>query len=234
MHYMSLSRGSNIDALILSAAHVLIDDTADYMRSIDTSNTVISKKFDKRIYKRIKQYSREKQWNQVPTTLRKIVAAVMVFCTISFAMCMSVEAVRENVWDTILKWYDKFVAVFYVIVETPPNVIEEYREPALQLRDTEKIIIVQADTLNQIFYMKDSDLVLAYQQMIITNKPSNVDNENCDIKDVEINRSEGQLFAYTDGSKTITWNDDSYLYILTTYSVDIDSAILISIAESVK
>lgn len=76
---MSLSKNSNMDALIMSAAHVLIEDTADYMRSIDTSNTVISKKLDKRIYKRIRQNRRENHWNQVPVTFKKIVAAVMVF-----------------------------------------------------------------------------------------------------------------------------------------------------------
>lgn len=83
---MSLSKNSNMDALIMSAAHVLIEDTAAYMRSIDTSNTVISKKLDKRIYKRIRQNRRENHWNQVPVTFKKIVAAVMVFCTISFAL----------------------------------------------------------------------------------------------------------------------------------------------------
>lgn len=231
---MSLSKNSNMDALIMSAAHVLIEDTADYMRSIDTSDTVISKKLDKRIYKRIRQNSRENHWNRVPVTFKKIVAAVMVFCTISFALCMSVEAVRENVWNTILEWYDKFVAVFYVTDETPPSVIEEYREPSLQLTDTEKMVIVQAETLNQIFYMKDSELCLAYQQMIITNDPSIVDNENCKIEDIEINGSDGQLFSYTDGVKTITWNDASCLYILTTYTTSIDSETLIDIAESVK
>lgn len=231
---MSLSKNSNMDALIMSAAHVLIEDTADYMRSIDTSNTVISKKLDKRIYKRIRQNRRENHWNQVPVTFKKIVAAVMVFCTISFALCMSVEAVRENVWNTILEWYDKFVAVFYVTEETPPSVIEEYREPLLQLTDTERMVIAQAETLYQIFYMKDSELYLAYQQMIITNEPSIVDNENCKIEDVEINGSDGQLFSYNDGTKTITWNDANCLYILTTYTTSIDSETLIIIAESVK
>ena len=60
---MSLSKNSNMDALIMSAAHVLIEDTADYMRSIDTSDTVISKKLDNRVYKNIRKYSKKNWWS---------------------------------------------------------------------------------------------------------------------------------------------------------------------------
>lgn len=232
---MSLSKNSNMDALIMSAAHVLIEDTADYMRSIDTSNTVISKKLDKRIYKRIRQNRRENHWNQVPVTFKKIVAAVMVFCTISFALCMSVEAVRENVWNTILEWYDKFVAVFYVTEDTPPSVIEEYREPTLQPAEAVRVLIVQANILNQIHYMVDDNLVMIYQQMVFSDQSKDIDVENgCVQEIISIDKYEGQLFTYADGRKTLTWHDNEYTYVIYSYHDNIDTETLIIIAESIK
>lgn len=233
MNYMSLSKNSNMDALIMSAAHVLIEDTADYMRSIDTSDTVISKKLDKRIYKRIRQNSRENHWNRVPVTFKKIVAAVMVFCTISFALCMSVEAVRENVWNTILEWYDKFVAVFYVTEETPPSVIEEYREPELQLAGTERQLIEQTDVINQIFYLENEDVAMIYQQSVIGDESADIDSEQCSLREVDISNVKAQLFIYNDDSKTITWHDSQYMYVIYTYT-EISDELLIKIAESVR
>lgn len=232
---MSLSKNSNMDALIMSAAHVLIEDTADYMRSIDTSNTVISKKLDKRIYKRIRQNRRENHWNQVPVTFKKIVAAVMVFCTISFALCMSVEAVRENVWNTILEWYDKFVAVFYVTEETPPSVIEEYREPTLQLAGTERMIIVQTDTINEIHYMSQENLVMIYHQKLLTDQSEDFDAEYlCSQEVININGDEGQLFIYDDGLSVATWHDSEYMYSLYVFNTSVDQKMIIDLAESVK
>lgn len=233
---MSLSKNSNMDALIMSAAHVLIEDTADYMRSIDTSDIVISKKLDKRIYKRIRQNSRENHWNRVPVTFKKIVAAVMVFCTISFSLCMSVEAVRENVWNTILEWYDKFVAVFYVTEETPPSVIEEYREPTLQLAGTERQEILKNDMDNIISFTMNGQKALMYQQMIISNISSDIDGENCELSNVNIHDNSAQLLTYSDGIRILTWHDNEYAYIITVYIDESHFTLndLIIIAESIK
>ena len=231
---MSLSKNSNMDALIMSAAHVLIEDTADYMRSIDTSNTVISKKLDKRIYKRIRQNRRENHWNQVPVTFKKIVAAVMVFCTISFALCMSVEAVRENVWNTILEWYDKFVAVFYVTEETPPSVIEKYKEPSLQLTGSEKTEIMKNDVDYFLLYSVDGMRIMTYQQKLITDHSADIDGENCDVTNINIHNYIAQLFTYTDGVRTLSWHGDIYAYIITVTSSDVLLSDIINIAESVK
>lgn len=231
---MSVSkRKDNLDALIMSAAHVLVDDAADYMRSIDTSETVISKSLDKRVYRKIRKHRRDRWWSSVPVACKKVVAAIMIFCTISFAMSMSVEAVREEVWNTILEWYDKFVAVFYVTEETPPSVIEEYREPTLQLAGTDRKSGTQTDIINQIFYMENEAVVMIYQQSIIGNESTDLDSEQCTLQEIEISDAKAKLFTYDNGTKTITWHDGQYMYIIYTY-VEINDDLLINIADSVK
>lgn len=232
---MSLSKKSNMDALIMSAAHVLIDDTADYMRSIDTSDTVISKKLDKRIHRLIWQHTAENYWSMVPVGVRKAVAAVLVFCTISFATCMSVEAVREDMWNTILKWCDKFVAVFHITDATTPNRIEEFKEPTLQLAGTERIVEIQTDTLNQIKYMHDDEIGMLFLQKLITNQSVDLDAEGgCICESVRIGNTDGTIFMYEDGIKTITWHDNEYVYMIYVYLPDIDAVSMIQIAASVK
>ena len=232
---MSLSRNSNMDALITSAAHVLIDDAAEYMRSIDTSNTVISKSLDRRVHRSIRKYSKKNWWSSVPVACKKVVAAIMIFCTISFAMSMSVEAVRDEVWNTILEWYDKFVAVFYVTDETPPSAIEEYREPTLQLAGTERQVIIQTESLNQIHYLLDQNLVMIYHQFVITDQSQKLDDEDgCFHETVRIGENEGNLLSYDDGRKTLTWHDNKYTYVIYLYQENIDHDMLLSIAESIR
>ena len=232
---MSLSKKSNMDALIMSAAHVLIDDTADYMRSIDTSDTVISKKLDKRIHRLIRQHTAENYWSMVPVGVRKAVAAVLVFCTISFATCMSVEAVREDMWNTILKWCDKFVAVFHITDATTPNRIEEFKEPTLQLAGTERVVESQTDTLNQIKYMLDDEIGMLFLQKVVTDSSIDFDAEHdCVIETVKIGSFEGQLLMYDNGNKTLTWHDGEYIYIMVLYQSFIDNNTLIQLAESVR
>lgn len=223
-----------MDALITSAAHVLIDDAAEYMRSIDTSNTVISKSLDRRVHRNIRKYSQKSWWSSVPVACKKVVAAIMIFCTISFAMSMSVEAVREEVWNTILEWYDKFVAVFYVTDETPPSVIEEYREPTLQLAEAEKQEIQKNEMDHILFYYINGERVMTYHQRLITDSSSDLDGEKCEVKDIYIHKSIAQLFTYENGSRTLTWNDDKYAYIITVDCTNIELSLVRSIAESIK
>lgn len=233
---MSVSRGShNLDALIVSAARGLVDDTAEYMLSVDTSETMISKRTDKKVNRTIRKHSRDESWNSIPIIFRKAVAVIMVFCTISFAACMSVQAVRKEVWNIVLEWYDKFVAVFYVTDETPPSIIEEFREPTLQLAGTKRIVITQAETINQIHYMNGEDLSIIYQQMVITNGSSDFDSEHeCVQQEIKINEYDGNLFLYDNDVKVITWHDTQYVYTIIAYPDTVEVDILLSLAESVK
>lgn len=224
----------NLDELLKASAKDLIEEDLELLHSIDTSNTDISPKVIQRVRRTIKNYDKVSWWESVPVACRRVVAAVMVVCTLSFGLCMSVQAVRAEIVSTIMEWYDKFVAVFYVAEETPPSTIEEYREPMLQLTGTEKQIIQQGPIDFVIVYFQKDYPVGMYQQMIITDNGANLDNENCTVSNISVNNYDAQLFIYDDGSKTITWHDNEYAYVIVTESIDVATDVLISIAESVK
>lgn len=224
----------NLDALIKAAARDLLDEDLELFHSIDTSKTKMSDKAIKRIRRKIRNYDRESWWSSVPLACRRAVAAVLVICSISFGFCMSVTAVRAEIVNTVMKWYDEFVAVFYVTEQTPPSVIEEYREPMLQLAGTERQVAMQTDRVYQIIYIRDAEIVMSYQQMKLTDSPINMDNERCTIEEIEIGGNQGQIFLYEDKRVSITWHDNEYKYLISTFTSDIDQELIISVAESIK
>lgn len=224
----------NLDAVIQAAARDLLDEDVELFRSIDTSNVKISDKAEKRIRRKIRNYDRESQWQSVPIACRRVIAAVLVVCSISFGFCLSVAAVRAEIVHTVMDWYDKFVSVFYVSEQTPPSVIETYREPMLQLTGTTRQVVAQTDKQYHIIYEKDSEIVLSYQQMKLTDSSTDVDSERCTVKEIRIHENQAQLFIYEDNRLTLTWHDQAYKYLMVTYATDISQELLVSIAESIQ
>lgn len=222
-----------LDTLIRAASDELLEEDVNYAKSLDTSTTQISDKAIRRIRRNIRNYDKEPWWNSIPFSCRKIVAAMLVLCTISFGMCLSVTAVRAEIAHTILEWYDKFVSVFYVTDETPPSTIEDYKEPLLMLAGTEKLVIEQNPANHSILYLSNGIPIISYQQMIIDSMVK-LDSENCAISNIDINGFDAQLFEYDDGSIATTWNDGQYAYNIVLNNSELGSDLLISIAESVK
>ena len=224
----------NLDALIKAAARDLLDEDLELFHSIDTSKTKMSERAIKRIRRKIRNYDRESWWSSVPLACRRAVAAVLVICSISFGFCMSVTAVRAEIVNTVMKWYDEFVAVFFVTEKTPPSVIEEYREPMLQLAGTERQVFDQNDTNYIVLYFIDDNRFMWYQQKIITHNSVDMDSEDCTVTDIKIGVYDAQLFEYETGMRKITWHDNEYAYIISLDPCDFTTDALISVAESIK
>lgn len=221
------------DAIIKTSAEELIEDDVKLLHSIDTSNTKISKKIDRKVRKRIKKYDKKSLWAELPNCCRYAIAALLIFCTLSFGLCLSIEALRSQVIDIFVEWCDKFVSVFYVSEHIPPNTIEEYREPKLQLAGTNYQVILKTDKIYQIIYTKNSEVLMIYQQMELTDQSIDIDNEKCVIEETRINGNKAQLFLYDDMRVAITWHDHEYKYLITTLSSDVTRDLIINIAESI-
>lgn len=223
------------DMLLKVCARELLEEDLAIARTTDTADISVSPKALRRIRRSIQNYEKESRWDSLSIILRRIVAAILVVCSAFFGMCLSVDAVRSEIVHTVMKWYDEFVAVFYVSEEAPPSIIEEYREPTLQLSGTEKQVLVQAEDGYHIIYTIDGNMAILYQQMVISDESADIDRENgCQQEYATVNEFEAQMFTYEDGIKVITWHDNHYTYILQSFLSDIDSKTLILIAESVQ
>lgn len=221
-------------AALEEAAKKLVEDDIQYAHSIDTSGTVVSEKAMRRVRRLIKNYEANAEKVKRPAIFRRAVAAIIIACTVSFSLCLSIDAVREKIFDTIVSWYDKFVSVFYVADETSPEVIEEYKEPTIELPGLEKVVVFQNEKLYYIDYISASKTLVSYQQMTITDYSNDIDKEKCVSEQVDINGNSGQIFSYGDDELTITWHDNEYRYVLISYSSEVSQELLINMATSVK
>lgn len=222
-----------LDALIRAASDELLEEDVNYAKSLDTSTTQISDKAIRRIRRNIRNYDKETWRNRVPVACRRAVASIMIVCTLSFGLSLCITPVRAAIISTFMEWHDRFVSIVFVSDQTVPSSIEVYREPQLQLVDSEKVVVVQNDRLYQILYMIDSEIGVTYQQLLMTNESLDIDREHCTITDTDINGNKGQIFVYDDGSCNITWNDKEYSYIMTVHIPNVDQKTVLCLAESV-
>lgn len=225
---------AEFDAVIKVAARTLLDEDVEYARSIDTSDTVISKKAFNRIRHKIKRFDRVSLWGMLPLSCRRIVAAVLCICTIAFCVCMSITPVRAEFAKIWMQIYEKFASVFYVSEKMPPEFIEKYKEPALQLAGTERYVEAQNPVCYSILYMAGDTIEVAYDQTVITEDAHAHDSERCSISDTNVAGCDAKLFTYEDGRIHLTWHDNEYVYTISSYSQNIDSELIFKMAESVK
>lgn len=223
------------DVLLKVCARELLEEDLAIARTTDTADISVSPKALRRIRRSIQNYEKESRWDSLSIIFRRIVAAILVVCSAFFGMCLSVDAVRSEIVHTVMKWYDEFVAVFYVSEEAPPSIIEKYREPTLQLSGTEKQVLVQAEDGYHIIYTIDGNMAILYQQMVISDESIDYNSEHdCVQKSVIVNGCNATVFEYNNGCKNLIWNDNEYFYVLQSFLSDIDAKTLILIAESVQ
>ena len=174
-------------------------------------------------------------WNELPIVLRRAVAGILIVCTISFVMCLSVEAIRNEIVNTIVEWYDKFVSVLYTAEKTPPTEIEVYKEPTLQLADTDKNIIMKDSQFYAIVYTREGNPIFQYQQNPIPINSFDFDSENDCIKsNVKVKKHYALLFTYEDETNILTWSDGEYAYIINSFTNELTIDTLVLIAESIS
>lgn len=225
----------NFNALMYIATGDLLNEDFVFAQSFHTSETTVSKTTKRKVLRRIKNYDKATLWNELPFALKRIVAMILIVSTVSMWMCFSVKAVREAIVSTVLEWYDEFVAIFYVTEATLPSTIQVYKEPRLSLSGTERLITLKVAVSYQIFYMRDGEILMSYQQDVIRDTSYKIDSENnCKQTKIAINGHDALMFVYDDGHVILKWHDNQYTYLISVFTSEIEISTLISIAESVQ
>ena len=228
-------RNSNIDVLITLSAHVLEDEDLETMRGADVSDVEIPHRLYRKIMRRIRKHDRQTEMSKAYIFVRRIAAVFLIVCSISFVFCLSVEAIRTEIWNTIVEWYEEYVEIHFENNGAVANVIEEYKEPTFVPDGFERQLIMQSPVNYIIYYNVDDERTVVYKQLLMNESITiQIDNEDCSIKDIVINGNKGQLYEYDDGKIRIMWLDNEWCYELTKYTGDLDSLTLIEMTESVK
>ncbi len=236
MNAEAIKKFDKLDALIMLAGDVLIEKDVAYARALDTTGSIISKRVDRKIKQNIKIAFLSHEYLRGWVVTKRVVAALLIACTILFASAMSIEAVRTNFWNAIVEWFDDYISLKFIqpIIYSTKNTAD-FKEPAYLPDGYEVTDRFDTDYSNKITYYMNGAKALIYNQKVISSNETLIDNENCTIHDIEINGYLGVLAVYSDNTiyYTLTWKDQKYIYKIETYNFDLSEDELIKIAESV-
>lgn len=234
---MHLTVNDKNDIIIALACRECSASLAKEFMSSDTDITV-PERLTKRILRYINRERRKEEYAGFYSFAKRALASILAVCSLSFAFFMSIKAVRQELWNTIVDWYDKYFVISYEVSgeHEAPTTIEEKKEPRLLPYGCEKTILADTTMTYYLQYFLEENEVMLYYQNLINKSHSMIDNENVDIiENISIN---GNICTYmtfnNDNSKCLEWSDGSYTYTIIWYGFDIEKTALQSIAESVK
>lgn len=153
----------------------------------------------------------------------KIAVVIFILLSVSFAGLMSVEAVRQEVFQIAIQWYEKYVDVFFKEdnkkeVSMPGQVrflVPSYIPEGYDQNDT-----VRLRSALLITYVNTDGLELYYEQSLQLDKDSlSLDGEGFTLKQVEINKWNGIFLIPEDESKptSLIWSDGIFTYQVSGY-----------------
>jgi len=226
----------NIDALLVAASGVLAENNARYLGSLDVSAIQLSPKADRKISDNINKGTKNYKPPVFYRQLCKVATILLVICIATLTLCMSVEAVRAELWKSIVTFFDDHIGIHLEASDMDtPEIILTKREPSLQPSGTAKTVLVDFPINYFIMYTTDNTRVVTFQQTPLTQQPIYTDND-CIISQITINGNNAELIEYFDSDKCymILWFDGEYRYMLDSWSETIGVEELVAIAESVK
>jgi len=227
---------NKLDAVILLAGDVLIEQDVAYARSLDTTDSIISKRADRKIRRNINMTFKSHEYRRGLVITKRVVAALLIVCTVLFASAMSIEAVRTNFWNAIVEWFDDYISIKFD--QTPAISTEnavDFKEPAYLPNGYEAANRFITDYSNKITYHVNDTKALIYIQKVISSNETLIDNKNCIIHDIEISGYPGILAVYSNDIflYTLMWKDFKYSYMIESYNLDLSEDELFKLAESI-
>lgn len=168
--------------------------------------------------------------------LKRVAVIALVVMSVCFAAVLSIEAVREAIWNAIVEWYEESIAVSFVCEEavSAPTEILEYREPRGLGEEFVRYEVGRNEKSFSVEYESESTLIVYWQGLLngFDTYLSNIEAVKMD--DIKIGELSGVITSTPTelGQQlTIVWHDNEYSYVITG-NIFWDK--LLQIAESVR
>lgn len=208
-----------LDALILLAGDVLIEEELDYARGVLNPDIEVSQRTDRRILRYIRHAQKKPGYHPVLDVMKRVAVVVLVIGTVLFASAMSIEAVREKFWNAIVEWYEDYIAVMFVDDEerdTMADVEFEVREPSYLPEGVVKGEQIVRKNSSRITYYYGTEKTIWLEQYHHPNNNVKIDNKNYTFSSVSIDKYSGFIIEYLNDSQryTVVWEDEKYYYTL--------------------
>lgn len=231
-------KNDNLDALILLSAQVLEESNLSRFAAADTADTMRPASLDRKVRRLIRQEQRARRAAARWTPVKRVVAAILIFCTVAFAAAMSIEAVRGAVWQAIVRWYDTYIAVAFEDADADavsvPKTIRTKREPTDVPSDWVREVRVDSQVLYKLAYLQSGERVLIYKQQPVNNQAW-ANGAESTVSETAVGDLAATLVTFEDTKQyTLYWSDGKYNYVLQAVSDEITPALMVQIAASVK
>ena len=227
-------KNDKLDALIMLSADVLMEKNVKEFLETDTSDVVRPKSLDRRIMRIIKRERRKSEHRGWITVAKNIAAGVLITCTVTLAMVMSIEAVRTALMETIVQWFEDYVSIMFVTEDDVPTTIEVKRQPVIDEDGWTEEVAVDSPSMYSVNYYHEGTLMLIYDQVCLNTDNMWNDNTDVTIEEISVGQNKGIFLTYdSSGAKSIKWSDGEYTYSLLSRTADITKDVLLAYAESV-
>jgi len=173
--------------------------------------------------------------------IQKISVIILIILSISFLSLLSVEAVRTEIYNIIINFYENFIQINSINPDNQnsisgfiPQTIEETYLPSYIPEGYREDNILKSNIDIKAVYINDKGENIIYYQKLLSVAIS-IDGEDYIETDIYINGINGKSYEYnkTDDISyyIIIWNDNKYFYQLRSY---LNKEETIKIAENVK
>ena len=228
-------KNDKLDALIIMSGDVLIKKNYELYQNTDVSGVIRPKSLDRRVMRNINREKRKKEHGNLYKYLRRCAVLILVVCTVSFAVMMSVEAVRSAVWNAIIEFFDDYLSISYVMDSEVPGKIEQKSEPEIGRPEWEKQVVADNNSMYVVVYRENGEKIITYMQRVIDENNTWFDNENTEIQNIKIGEMSAVLMFRTDmQTYSLSWSDGRYEYSLESHSSEITKEDLISFAKTLR
>ncbi len=228
---------NKLDFLIHAAVYDCHTDDAALLDSFGVSSINFSKVYIRRKKKILSEQKKKQEYNFKKIIRFRIIIAALITVSIILGSILSISAVRESLWKTIMTWYEKYIDVQFeneVSEATPPTTIEEVRKPTGIPNEWEEIFLSDDSSGVFIEYYKKGEFLFSFQQGLMQDNALWINAENVTVSDIIINGYVAKLSQKNDNPNDcqIVWNDGEYYYNIGGYTLSVDQ--LIEVAKSVK
>ena len=224
-----------MDILLYAAASYAGKNEFDEFERADESE--LSPKAEKRIFRKIQRridyYEKREEFHPVLETLKRVAVLVLAVMSISFVGALNIEAVRSDIYNAVIQWFDKKLGIsFDDVPADAPDRILDYKEPVLP-EGYERFEVRKDEFGFWVEYENEVSLI-SYQQKLLNGYNPYVSNERTDVEDINVKEYYGVKTVFESHGVTTTsiiWKDNEYAYML---SSNLPYEELLRIAESIE
>lgn len=194
-----------------------------------------SEQFLKKMEKLVKKADSKRKHKKIRHGIKKALIVAATAMSIFFCMLLPVQAVRESVVDTLVKWQDKFMTIVFSIEDTssyaPESITVSYIPSGFSLSNPE---IRDSSTYYARYSNTDGDWLIIHSLKIDGIQDISLDNEYSTYYPLQFQSHETTHEAIwgimKDHSNTLIWNDHGLCFQI---SGTIDLSEIIKVAESI-